>query len=209
MVIQQPRPPVVPTGEALDLLAHSCGVAQEGSPHRLVEFIAARDGEGTSTVALAFAESLVRLSGGTVLLVDASSGGGIDEVGLMEAMIAGLPVERAVTELGEGVFGARLSGIAHLSGELMRRVGHRELWRNICERYDRIVVDAPALERSNRGITLAEHMDAVVIVVEAEATRGPVLGRLIDLLQRTGAPVVGTVLNKRKYYIPKSVYRWL
>ena len=195
--------------EALELLAHSCGVANEGSSHRLIEFIAARDGEGTSTVARAFAESLVRLSGGTVLLVDASSTKDVDEIGLMEAMIAGLPVEGAISELGEGVFGARLSGIPRLSGELMRRVGHRELWQAICERFDKVVVDAPALERSNRGVTLAAHMDAVVIVVEAETTRGPVLGRLIDLLQRSGAPVVGTVLNKRKYYIPNAVYRWL
>jgi Mrp family chromosome partitioning ATPase len=67
-------------------------------------------------------------------------------------------------------------------------------------------VDAPALELGVQGIALAAQSDAAVIVVEAERTRPPIVERLVELLRRAGAPIVGTILNKRRLYVPAFVY---
>jgi Mrp family chromosome partitioning ATPase len=45
-----------------------------------------------------------------------------------------------------------------------------------------------------------------VIVVEAERTRAPVVERLVSLLQRAGAPLAGSILNKRRFYVPSFIY---
>ena len=201
------RDALASTPEPLELLARSCRTAGGHVRYRLVEFIAARAGEGTTTVVRDFAASLGRATGASVLVVDASEPRrGSDRIGLMEAIVAGLPVERAATGTGNNVYEAKLSGTVRPKGELAHRVNDRDLWAAVNERFDIVVVDAPALARSNRGLVLAQHMDAVVVVVEAERTRAPVLNRLLDLLRRAEAPVIGTVLNKRRYHIPRFIY---
>ena len=206
------RPPPRPTGwwrqEArLETLAHACGVAPggEGRP-RLVGFVAARRGEGTSTVALQFARSLRRATGAPVLLVDAAPDEGDDGLpSLAETLGAGLPIDRAVASLADGLVVARLGGGSGGGGG-PRRPGQREVWAAVRDRFAAAVVDAPALERSSDVVALAGQMDAVVVVVEAERTRTPVVEHLVGLLRHAGAPVVGTVLNKRRYHIPRFVY---
>ena len=49
----------------------------------------------------------------------------------------------------------------------------------------------------------------VVLVVEAEATRIPVVEALRDKMLSHGANVVGVVFNKRRFYIPKRIYKWI
>ncbi len=80
------------------------------------------------------------------------------------------------------------------------------MWAAVRARFAAVTVDAPALERSYEAITLAGQMDAVIVVVEAERTRAPVVEHLVNVLRRAEAPVVGTVLNKRRYRIPRFLY---
>ena len=56
---------------------------------------------------------------------------------------------------------------------------------------------------------LAPKMDGVILVIEAEKTRREVAQRAKEQLEKAGAKILGTVLTKRKYYIPKSIYRRL
>lgn len=192
----------------LEVLAHACGVPRgEGGRPRLIQFVSARSGEGTSTVALQFARSLNRLAGPPVLLVDATpnddDGNGMPS--LAEVLDLGLPIERAVASLGDGLGVARLGSVAERGGRT-RRIGYRDIWAAVRGRFAAAAVDAPALERSYDAVTLAGHMDAVIVVVEAERTRAPVVEHLVGVLRRAEAPVVGTVLNKRRYRIPRFLY---
>jgi Mrp family chromosome partitioning ATPase len=50
-------------------------------------------------------------------------------------------------------------------------------------------------------------MDAVILVIEAEKTRWEVARKAKEELEKAGATILGAVLNKRKYYIPRSIYR--
>jgi Mrp family chromosome partitioning ATPase len=202
---QSPRP--VEQTPRLEVLAHACGLPRgEGGRPRLIEFVSARSGEGTSTVALQFARSLNRLAGPPVLLVDATphdEDGGMPT--LIEVLDLGLPIERAVASLGDGLGVAKLGSLADRGGRA-RHVGHRDVWAAVRARFAAAVIDAPALERSHDAIALAEQVDAVIVVVEAERTRAPVVEHLVDVLRRAEAPVIGTVLNKRRYRIPRFLY---
>jgi Mrp family chromosome partitioning ATPase len=49
----------------------------------------------------------------------------------------------------------------------------------------------------------------VVLVVEAESSRTPVVADLRDMIMARGANLAGIVLNKRRFYIPEKIYRRL
>jgi len=194
---------VAPSG----CLAHACWLIQDMDRPRVVEFVAARVGEGTSTVAREFARTAAALARSNVLLVEADLTPASQPArpGLVEAMAATNSLAAAIRALEGGVDAARLTTHG-LRSELLKRTALAPLWDAIRARYGLAVVDAPALERGIDGIALAAQVDAVLIVVEAERTRAPVVERLVDLLQRADAPLVGAVLNKRRFYVPSFIY---
>jgi Mrp family chromosome partitioning ATPase len=190
-----------------DWLAPACCLIQDMDQPRIVELIAAHAGEGTSTIARGLAATAAAILRSDVLLVDASSGPPslLHRPGLADGPAGPASIGAAVTACAPGVHRARLvsSGIRP---ELLRRPGLSPLWDLLRARYALTILDAPALESGIDGIALAAQVDSVLVVVEAEKTRAPVVQRLMDLLRRAGAPVAGAILNKRRFYIPSFLY---
>ena len=93
------------------------------------------------------------------------------------------------------------------------RVFETEAFKNnlqqLREKYDCIVIDCPALNKTSGAIALASRADAVVLVVEAERIRREVIQRTIAVLEDGGANILGVVLNKRRYPIPGVIYKML
>jgi len=89
------------------------------------------------------------------------------------------------------------------------RNGYPALWDQIRTTIGLTVIDAPAIFNSFDGLTISTTADMVVVVIEAETTRIPVSQELISRLTAQGANIAGVVLNKRRVYIPKFIYRWL
>ena len=75
--------------------------------------------------------------------------------------------------------------------------------------FDLILIDSPAANVSELGPALSRHVDCVVVVVEAERTRAPMVAALLRRIEAGGGRVAGVVLNKRTQHIPESIYRWL
>src|SRR3546814_9283073 len=85
------------------------------------------------------------------------------------------------------------------------QVGNQpEFWDNLRERINFTVVDTPAASQSVDGLVISSLADMVVLVVEAEATRVPVIADLRDLITSRGANLAGVVLNKRRFYIARK-----
>ncbi len=75
------------------------------------------------------------------------------------------------------------------------------------EHYDIILLDsAPALKSSHTKM-LVSKSDGVILVIEADRTRFEVLEELVRQLNLAGATILGTFLNKRRYVIPRWLYR--
>ena len=77
------------------------------------------------------------------------------------------------------------------------------------ERFDLILVDAPPLAASSDAALLSPAADGVVVVVEAGKTRWQVARSGIEQIDAQGGTVLGTILNKRRQYIPGFIYRKL
>jgi len=82
-------------------------------------------------------------------------------------------------------------------------------WEPLKERFDLIIVDSPPVMLFPDGPAIVSKVDGVVLVVEAEKTRWQVALSVKEKIIKSGGNLLGTVFNKRKYYIPEFIYRYL
>jgi capsular exopolysaccharide synthesis family protein len=74
------------------------------------------------------------------------------------------------------------------------------------EQYDFVIVDGHSMSSSSGAAVTARHFDGVVMVIECEKTRWEVFATAREKIEKVGGTLLGTVLNKRKYYIPQFLY---
>lgn len=174
---------------------------------RVIEFVASSSGEGTSTVAASYASANAAQLQRKVLLLVTSRRANVGP-GLLLNLARGEPVENLIRPREDGVFVAMVGSIGpgEPGWKLFRRP---ELWSSLRANFDLVVLDMPPIEVSRAGLKVAVACDGVVVVVEAERTRAPVVRSLIERLRAVRGNVLGTVLNKRRYHLPARLYRWL
>lgn len=203
------------TVEALRSLALRLSITQDNTlPPRMVAFIAARAGEGSTTVALNYASLLARESGRKVLILDTSPSVSklygekamSDRVGIIDAAINSQPVEMAFCEIEPKLYVARWARDKNNRVYAERVIRSEEFWKRLFSEFNTVVVDSPSLQSSFEGVALANKADATVMVVEAEATPAPVVQKLRSTLESAGVKIAGVVLNKRRFYIPQKAY---
>jgi Mrp family chromosome partitioning ATPase len=203
------------TDEGIQNLVQRLDLALNSQTARIVTFISARPGEGTSTIARDYAAALADSVDHNILLIDA---GKLDrayfhdhdadpEITIADTVAGGRPVTEALYPLGPHVFLARWSGQGRSRGVAGKLINDAGFWAALHEKFGTVVIDAPSLKESSDGIALAVRADATVLVVEAETTRQPVIENLRDTVGTAGAKIVGIVMNKRRYYIPAKVYQ--
>jgi len=166
---------------------------------RAVCFVSAQGADGTSTVAFQFAQALVREPDLRVLFVDANVRRASPAV---EAARVSARETRGRGALDLLPLGDRLRG-----GVPMPVASLRTLLDHAGASYDWVIVDGPPLLESPEAAPMAAQLDGVVMVVRAGRSKRPVLHRALDLLRRSGANVLGTVLNRRRLEIPDFIYR--
>ncbi|ODB34967.1 cobalamin biosynthesis protein CobQ [Pseudomonas mosselii] len=184
---------------------------------RTLLLTAANTGSGTSTSALAFASQLALMSAGNVLLIDASLSPG----GLSQQL--GLGKLRGYSDLlfNQDTPPLALDCIVRLSdqpfdvlpvGTWKRgrdRLDHeqlRVLLHQLSNQYRFVVIDGEAIYASADSLVIGTLVDGVILVVCAEETRWEVAQAASQRLTQAGARLIGSVFNKRKYYMPKWLY---
>ena len=184
------------------------------SAGRAVAFTASRTGEGTTTIVQQFATFLISTFKAALLIVDANpnqaiangwNGGPAPLAELVRALPSngGPPAQRhsmRVASLPPDVVNilARGNNAAELV-DMVRLRAH----------FDYILFDVPAISTHPAAVSIGRHVDGVVIIVEAERTRWPVVANTKQAYQAVGANVLGVVLNKRRFYIPNWIYKQL
>lgn len=188
-----------------------------GVSGKVVQFIGAHEESGTSTVARMFAVATASCLGKTAVLVEADFGnprqqdffGIFPDHSWKDAMKDASP-EKAIRRVGDS--NLYLCPVAAPGVDPRRDITASavlELWGYLKSRFDFVVVDSAPASKSADGISMARTADGVVLVLEAEGTRRPVARNLLDAIRNAGGNVLGVVFNKRRYYIPDSIYRKL
>jgi Mrp family chromosome partitioning ATPase len=188
-----------------------------GSLNKVVQFIGAHEGAGTSTIARTFAMVSASRLGKLVVLVDA------DMVNPQQYLFFGVRPEHTWEDvLKKTSWGKTLLQIGDMSLYLLPiscrgfDPPHKfyssalvEFWGKLKKKFDLVVVDSSPASMSSEGMSLSNTVDGVVLVVEADKTRRPVARNGLEMIRKSGGNVLGVVFNRHRYYIPESIYRKL
>jgi capsular exopolysaccharide synthesis family protein len=199
-------PGEVPKGYAA--LAERLMVRANGKPLRALVFAGCAGGEGSTSVVLEFAESLAG-SGMNVLLVDAdlrtsglTSGISADGADLIE--VVGKHQTPQAAEWGRGKLTIVPSPKAsHPDKDRFFRSKEFATWLDAQRSlHDYVLLDAPPLLHFADGNLMARLCDGVVIVVQSESTDRDELMRAREQLAKSGANVIGVVMNRVRNPLP-------
>lgn len=181
-----------------------------------IQFLAAQDGEGTSSITRDFAVVASQVLGLKVLLLSIDGlAGSIGQT--MQDRYGLAPGERLedVTATCGGRLGlcqtrsARLVFAAPLEGAQMHLKDWVDFLAGQRAQWDLILIDAPALSRSYMGGVLSPYVDTNIIVIAAESTERSEVRSLMDRIEEMRGGLLGAVLNKRHFYIPGFLYKRL
>ena len=73
--------------------------------------------------------------------------------------------------------------------------------------YKLIVLDLPSISEGISAIKSASQIDGIIFVIESEKVRREVVLNAKEKLEKSGAKILGVVLNKRRFYIPRWLYQ--
>jgi hypothetical protein len=154
-------------------------------PRRVIQIVPCGAAEHDPAVAVRLARLAGRAMGGGVLLLNhIESESRVDDDGMALGPLPG-----------------RSGDARALNPQLLK-----DYWERLAGRADLIILDTPSVLSSPLAQALAPTVDGVILVVEAERTRSEVALAAKDALTLAGANILGVVLNKRRYHVPKPIY---
>jgi capsular exopolysaccharide synthesis family protein len=184
---------------------------EQSEPLRLLGLTAGGHGEGTTTTAGVFASVLVRRRGCRVAVVEANLRSpsfdtmfGIRRDGGFSDVIEG---RRSVPEVAQQTeianlfaIGAGQTGLGPAA--LFDSAGIVNALTQLREQFDFVLFDLPPANLYGDTSILGPRLDAALIVIEADHTRIPEVERMRRSLERVGVKLAGSILNRRRNYIP-------
>jgi len=171
------------------------------------------DGEGATTVMLGFARTLATDARIRVLLVDAEGrrqdvsrrwapgAPGWSDLTSAEQVSSAL-VRTQVPNVDVLPYGTRPDMSPAQAAELLV-----EAVRRVAQGYQYVVFDCGSVLGTPTARYLAGALDGILMVVHASGTRREICQKALEELQKTQAPVLGVVLNRRQYLIPEAIYK--
>lgn len=77
------------------------------------------------------------------------------------------------------------------------------------QKFDYVILDAPPANSYAETRVMGKKVDGVILVIESGKTRRQVALRAKQELEDAGANVLGVILNRRKHFIPEWIYQRL
>lgn len=186
--------------------------------HKVIMMVSSTENEGCTTTAVNLAKALARDEKIKVLSIDGNlrssslhQAFGLDNKnGLSDILCGDSDTEQAIKKTDMKNLFVVTSGkdVGHFTGILDSRE-LKSILDQLKERFDFIILDAPPVTLYSDSISLCSKVDGVIFVVEAEKTKWEVAEEAKERLKAAGARIMGGVLNKRKYHIPKAIYKRL
>lgn len=185
---------------------------------KTILFAATTHGDGASTIAINFATTLAKDCQLKVLLVDVNlRTPALHEVfhiehapGLSDLLTNNGKVSPQIKKVGPGGFYVLPCGSNH-SGPvgLFESPRFDRFLKIMRERFDYVILDAPPFSQFSDSRVICSKVDGVILVLKYGTTRRQVALRVKKELEDSGGKLLGVVMNKRRYYIPRWIYKSL
>ena len=178
-------------------------------------FCSTAHGDGATTTAANFARTLVSDCRMKVLLVDANLRTpcihDLFQVeispGLSDYLENGTQQSIPIVKGGMGNLYVLSSGSKRSSPiRLFETEKFDRFLREASRRFDYVILDTPPLPSFAECKVICSKVDGVVLVVGAGKTRKQVAQRAKKELEESGGKMLGVVINRRKFHIPRWLY---
>lgn len=185
---------------------------------RIIMFTSAVRGEGKTTIIAYLARMLASSGTEKVLLVDCSVMhpqlhilfDHENNAGIVDYLAGAVELDAVVKPIEAGVFDLVTVGTPQ-RGDVTQPLFNSERMRLFCrqaaEHYDYVFIDTSAILEAPETSIVGSYMDGVVLVIHAGKTKREVLKRAMVMVEKLDGKFIGSVLNKKKYYIPEFIYR--
>jgi capsular exopolysaccharide synthesis family protein len=205
----------LPTAVASQLASLAQAIEQHPAKPRTIAFVGSGRNEGTSTCVANMASYLVNRRS-RVLMIDANLHwpslhklAGVDrEGGLLEMMAGEIDLRTAVKPASVRGLWILTSGgmLSEGSNALVVPAAFRERILDLTKDFDYVLVDCPAVNAHEEAAMTAATCDAVVLVIEGGKTLREEAQASKAILTRARCPILGVLMNKRRFYVPQFLY---
>ena len=185
----------------------------------VLTFVSYEHNEGVTSVAANFAATLAQDIKKRVLLIDAnlaspSLQGLLEENPRKAGDAAAAHIEEPnllwrITSVNKNLDIGMVHNTQNNPVQIFESSWFNNRLRSIRDRYGCVIIDSPPIKDPSGALVLTTKADAVILVIEAGRVRREVLQRAVTVLTETGAQFLGVVLNKRRYPIPRFIYKFL
>jgi len=185
---------------------------------KVVMFTSSSQGEGKTTITASIARVIALGETDRVLLVDCAVQrpqlhnlfGIENEKGILEFLSEGLKLEEVVRSVDAGVLDIIPTGRVR-DTEIMQPLFASDRMeafvKEASENYDYVFIDTSSAISAPETPIIGSFVDGIILVIHSGKTKREVIKRAIMLLEKLGGKVIGTVLNRKKYYIPEFIYK--
>ncbi|WP_348260973.1 polysaccharide biosynthesis tyrosine autokinase [Telmatobacter sp. DSM 110680] len=199
-------------GEAVRGMRTSILLSSPGAPPKVIMIASTRAAEGKSSVASLLAITF-GLNGSKVLLIDADLrrpalhlrfriGKGL---GLSSVLAGKATLHEAIVEWADlpNVHLLPSGPVPPLPSELLSSKQMEDVLGQARADYDFVVIDTPPVLVVTDASILARLADATILIIRYGAAQKEVVRRSIDLLERTGAHLLGIAVNAVNFSAPE------
>ncbi|WP_420263808.1 CpsD/CapB family tyrosine-protein kinase [Candidatus Magnetominusculus dajiuhuensis] len=186
-----------------------------GKTVKSIMVTSAMNGEGKTTAALSLAYTLAVNAKDNVYLADGSWNSpkmdkifnmgevkGISDYFRGEVALDTIVRQTQTENLSVIPFGKKTTN----SMEILKPAMLKEKIDELRSKCDYVIFDSASIMGSADIAVLSTFFDGVIMVVECEKTKWQVVDLAKSKLESAGANIIGAVLNKRKFYIPRWLY---
>lgn len=174
-----------------------------------------KDGEGKTLAAIAIAQCLNNQGQSKVLIIDANARSPKlhrlyclkQTAGLAELVLDGADQKQvchptSITNLDILGFGL----IAQQQACLFESNAFQKILAQLSQSYNYIVVDADSVLSGSEVSVICPLFDGILLVIECESTKWQVVKIAADKISKAGGRLLGSIMNRRKFYIPRFFY---
>jgi len=201
--------------DQLEKLKSSIILRNPNQEQKIILLVSYNEREGTSTVAVNFAESLSQDRKYSILLVDGNTRNPClhkifdldNTVGFSQLITEKIEISETVRNSAiANLFLIPSGKIIYHPSQVFDHVRFKNFLDSAKEQYDFVIFDSSPIGKYYDSIVLASQVNGVILVVQAGRTSWYNIKRAKKILEDKKIPILGAILNRRKYHIPGFIF---
>ena len=202
----------------LRTLRNSIDSELKNNDFRVIVFTSAIAGEGKTTIVSFLARMLALGEVDRVLLADCAVlnpeihalFGMKNDMGMLDYLAGSATLEEVVKNVDEGFLDIVTIGQskgADITQPLFNSEKMSTFIHTTREMYDYVLIDTSAVLDAPETPIIGSYAQGTVLVVQSGKTKREVIKRAMLMIEKLDGRFLGTVLNRKTYYIPEFIYR--